>query len=79
MIITLVKADFSTKNIGTLGSFSILTDLSAGLEYSGPTFITQRQSLEAVISTKKKYVLMPAAAKTDADTSANFLELFLLS
>ena len=59
MIITLVKADFSTKNIGTLGSFSILTDLSAGLEYSGPTFITQRQSLEAVISTKKKYVLMP--------------------
>lgn len=59
MIITLVKADFSAKNIGVVGSYAVLTDLSAGLEYNGPTIITYRQPLEAVISVKEKYILMP--------------------
>lgn len=59
MIITLVKADFSAKNIGVVGNYAVLTDLSAGLEYNGPTIITYRQPLEAVISVKKKYILMP--------------------
>lgn len=59
MIITLVKADFSAKNIGVVGSYAVLTDLSAGLEYNGPTIITYRQPLEAIISVKKKYILMP--------------------
>lgn len=59
MIITLVKADFSAKNIGVVGSYAVLTDLSAGLEYDGPTIITYRQPLEAIISVKNKYILMP--------------------
>ena len=59
MIITLIKADFSAKNIGVVGNYAVLTDLSAGLEYNGPTIITYRQPLEAVISVKKKYILMP--------------------
>ena len=59
MIIKLMKADFSAKNIGILGSYSVLTDLSSGLVYSGPSMVMQGMPLEATISVKDKYTLVP--------------------
>ena len=59
MIIKLMRANFSTKNIGILGSYSILTELSAGLLYSGPMTVMQGMPLEAVISVNDNYDLMP--------------------
>lgn len=59
MIIKLMEADFSTKNIGILGSYSVLTDLSSGLVYSGPSMVMQGMPLEATISVKDKYTLIP--------------------
>lgn len=50
MIITLVRADFSKTNIGMLDSFTVLTNLGAGLIYNGPAFVIKGQSFEASVS-----------------------------
>lgn len=55
MIITLVKADFSTNNIGTLSSFNILTNLGNGCTYNGPLYIAKNAALNASISVSEAY------------------------
>ena len=62
MIITLVKADFSANNIGTLSSFNVLTNFGGGLQYNGPLTIERNASLSASVivddnATVKKAVL----------------------
>lgn len=57
MIITLVKADFSKSNIGTLNSFSITTSLGKGCTYLGPRSVANGESLNASITVDEQYVL----------------------
>jgi hypothetical protein len=57
MIITLVKADFSANNIGTLSSFNVLTNLGKGCVYNGPTSVERNGSLSATITISNAYVL----------------------
>jgi hypothetical protein len=57
MIITLVKADFSANNIGTLSSFNVLTNLGKGCVYKGPTSVERNGSLSATITISNAYVL----------------------
>ena len=50
MIITIKSADFSAKNIGTLSTWTILTNLGSGATYSGNRIVEkivayQQQSL----------------------------------
>ena len=59
MIITLVKANFSANNIGTLNSFVVLTNLSAGLTYDGPSFIENGSNLFATITVGEFFKLNP--------------------
>ena len=56
MIITLVKANFSTNNIGTLNSFAVLTNL-LNATYNGPTNVTKGEPLTATIEIQSEYVL----------------------
>lgn len=49
MIITLVRADFSKANIGTLDSFAVLTNLGPGFSYNGPVFALKGASFSASI------------------------------
>lgn len=55
MIITLVKADFSANNIGTLSSFNILTNLGNGCTYNGPLYVTKNGSLNTSITVSSAY------------------------
>lgn len=55
MIITLTKADFSAKNIGTLSSFNILLKLGAGCTYNGSKIIENGNELSATISIAANY------------------------
>lgn len=57
MIITLVKADFSSKNIGVLNSFAVLTNLGLGCIYNGPTSVEKNSSFNATISISNNYLL----------------------
>lgn len=57
MIITLVKANFSSKNIGTLNSFAVLTNLGLGCIYNGPTSVEKNSSFNATISISNNYSL----------------------
>lgn len=50
MIITLVRADFSKANIGTLDSFAVLTNLGPGFSYNGPVFALKGASFSASIT-----------------------------
>ena len=50
MIITLVKADFRANNIGTLSSFSVLTNILGGAVYTGPAAVKRGESLSASIT-----------------------------
>ena len=54
MIITLVKADFSMQNIGTLGSFSILTNI-LNANYNGPTSVMKGDALSATVTLFDNY------------------------
>ena len=54
MIITLVKADFSARNIGTLGSFSILTNI-LNANYNGPTSVMKGDALSATVTLFDNY------------------------
>ena len=55
MIITLVKADFSAKNIGTLNSFSVLTNVGLGYTYQGPTLVEKNGSFTATLILQEGY------------------------
>ncbi len=73
MIITLVKADFSSKNIGTLGSFAVLTNI-LNATYDGPTSVATGEAFTATItmhdgytvSTDNLVISMGGAILTDA-------------
>lgn len=56
MIITLVKADFSTKNIGTLDSFAILTNI-LNATYNGPVSINKGEAFNATITMYDGYTI----------------------
>ena len=57
MIITLVKADFSTNNIGTLNSFAVLTNFGVGCTYDGPSLVEKSGSFSATITIADNYAL----------------------
>lgn len=61
MIITLTKANFSSKNIGTLNSFVVLTNLSMGLNYDGPTSVMNGEAFTATITVADFYKLENAS------------------
>lgn len=61
MIITLTKANFSSKNIGTLNSFVVLTNLSMGLNYDGPTSVMNGEAFTATITVADFYKLESAS------------------
>lgn len=57
MIITIKGADFSTKNIGTLSTWTILTNLGSGATYSGNRLVDKDGSLSATIVIADGYEL----------------------
>ena len=61
MIITLAKANFSMKNIGTLNSFPVLTNLGAGVVYDGPSMVDKNGALTATVSTLTNYNIVADA------------------
>ena len=73
MIITLVKADFSAKNIGTVGSFAVLTNVS-NATYNGPMSAIKNEAFNATITINNGYefksilVTMNNVELTDAVT-----------
>lgn len=62
MIITLVKADFSANNIGTLDSFAVLTNFGVGCTYDGPSLVEKGGSLSATITIADNYALTTEGA-----------------
>lgn len=54
MIITLVKADFSANNIGTLSSFAILTNI-LNATYDGPASVAKGEAFTATITAHDGY------------------------
>lgn len=73
MIITLVKADFSANNIGTLDSFAVLTNI-LNATYSGPTSVAKGEAFTATITAHDGYsitkftISMGGTVLTDAYT-----------
>lgn len=57
MIITLVGADFSNSNIGTLSTWSISRILGNGATYSGDTFVDKGAPLNATVTIASGYEL----------------------
>ena len=57
MIITIKGADFSTKNIGTLSTWTIFTSLGSGATYSGSRAVDKDSSLSATITIADGYEL----------------------
>lgn len=60
MILTLLKADFSVKNIGTLNSFAIITALGFGATYNGPRTVAKDSFYTAEIILNTGYGLTSA-------------------
>lgn len=54
MIITLVKANFSANNIGTLDSFAVLTNI-LNATYDGPTSVAKGEAFAATITAHDGY------------------------
>lgn len=63
MIITLVKADFSANNIGTLDSFAVLTNIIGGT-YNGPTSIAKNEAFVATITLHDNFQLSNSVTVT---------------
>ena len=57
MIITLVKADFSSNNIGALGNFSVLSTLDSGLTFIGDPSIVIGGTYTGKIEASSKYMI----------------------
>ena len=55
MIFTLIGADFSKSNIGTISSWMILRELGAGATYTGPSFVEKNSSFTATVTLAEKY------------------------
>lgn len=65
MIITLVKADFSSKNIGTLGSFAVLNTLDQGLTFNGNSSIVMGGIFSGSIVASEKYMIASVVVSMD--------------
>ena len=57
MIITLLGADFSASNIGTLSSWRITRSLGTGAAYDGPTSVDKGASFTATVTIAEGYEL----------------------
>lgn len=57
MIITLVKANFSSSNIGTSTTWVITPNVGSGASYSGVTSVTKGAALNATVTIKDGYEL----------------------
>jgi hypothetical protein len=57
MIITLIRANFSANNIGTLNTLNIFTNLGEGCSYIGPTSVERNESMTATINIANNYLL----------------------
>mgnify|MGYP003419060635 CR=1 FL=1 len=55
MIFTLIGADFSKSNIGTLSSWIILRELGAGATYTGPSFVEKNATFSATVTLSESY------------------------
>ena len=76
MIITIKGADFSTINIGTLSTWTILTTLGSGATYSGNRLVDKDGNLSATITIADGYELGSAGVSvimgtTDVTSSAS--------
>lgn len=74
MIITLKRADFSLKNIGTLSTWTIFTTLGKGASYSGSRTVDKNGSLSATVTIADGYQLGSAGVTVlmgDADISSS--------
>lgn len=60
MIITLIGADFSASNIGTLSTWRISRSLGEGAIYEGPTFVEKGAAFNATITIAEGYELSTA-------------------
>lgn len=57
MIITLVNANFSSNNIGTLSTWTISRSLGTGATYTGPNFVDKGTALSATVTITDGYEL----------------------
>lgn len=55
MIITLMNADFSKSNIGTLNTWRISRSLGSGATYEGPTYVDKDAALSATVTLMDGY------------------------
>jgi hypothetical protein len=55
MIFTLIGADFSKSNIGTLSNWIILRELGAGATYTGPSFVEKNATFSATVTLSEGY------------------------
>lgn len=55
MIITLIGADFSKSNIGTLSSWRIIRSLGAGASYEGVTSVDKGAAFSATVTLTEDY------------------------
>ena len=55
MIFTLIGADFSKSNIGTLSNWIISRELGAGATYTGPSFVEKNATFSATVTLSEGY------------------------
>lgn len=55
MIFTLIGADFSKSNIGTISSWRILRELGAGATYTGSSFVEKNATFSATVTLSEGY------------------------
>jgi hypothetical protein len=60
MIFTLIGADFSKSNIGTLSNWTILRELGAGATYTGPSFVEKNAIFSATVTLSEGYEISSA-------------------
>lgn len=60
MIITLIGADFSKSNIGTLSSWTVLCELGAGATYTGPSSVEKNATFSATVTLNEGYEISSA-------------------
>lgn len=60
MIITLIGADFSNSNIGTLSTWTISRVLGSGTTYNGVNYVDKNAAFEATITIDEGYEISPA-------------------
>lgn len=74
MIITLVKADFSVNNIGTLDSFAVLTNI-LNATYDGPTSVAKGEAFNATITMHDGYTFKSSTITMGKDVVQNAISV----